>query len=389
MLGVLGVFAQLERDNFSERSMEGRRMAASKGNHSGGTISYGYTVNPETKALEIHPTEGDIVRRMFQWAADGVTTQQIALRLNAMGVPTKFRGRRGGRTFTALWHPATVNTILHHRAYTGVWDYGREARKPRDRRLTAGTRPALVSEELYMRAIERVKANRKMSKRNTKRFYLLSGLVRCDCGHAYCGLYYDLADGSEVRYYRCSRQRPNEPCGAPNIRADEIEPLVWADVREFLGRRENVIGAIEAMHASEDGSDLSGELERVDARLAALKEEESRLVDLYTAGMVSREVLDGKAGRIEAERRGALAVREQVQRERADANARRLHLQSIEQNLRALAEGLDSATPEQQREVIRALVASITIRKDRTIQIKYVYGQPSGVIAMHTSRAVP
>jgi len=389
MLGMLGTFAQLERDTFIERTQDGKRKAASKGNHTGGTVGYGWYIDPDTKAYVVDPEEAAVVRRLFAWAAEGLTTHQIADRLNAAGVPTKFHGVRGPRQFSGKWHPATVTTMLHHPAYKGDWDYGRESTKRHGRNLTAGKRPAIVAVELWERVQARLTANQKLSKRNTKRSYLLSGLIRCRCGHAYCGSYYDRADGSEVLYYRCTRQYPHEPCDAPNVPAAFVEGVVWEDVRGFLERPENVVEALQSLQVSESSD--STELDRIEARIRDLDEQEARLVTLYTIGKLSRPALDTEAGRIEVERRGALAMRIEVEQEAADLEARRQRVRDIQAQLERLSQQLGEPTPEQKRTVFRSLVGAVTIGKDeqgrQSVKVSYVFGDPTGGIVTSLSRA--
>lgn len=68
-------------------------------------------MDPETKRLLIEPTEAEVVRRMYTWAADGLTCHDIAKRLNALGVPTKYaregRGVRGKAT-AGVWRASRV-----------------------------------------------------------------------------------------------------------------------------------------------------------------------------------------------------------------------------------------------------------------------------------------
>ena len=389
MLGVLGTFAQLERDTFIERCQDGKRKAASKGNHTGGTVGYGWRIDPDTKAYVVDPDEAAIVQCLFAWADEGLTTRLIADRLNATGVPTKFNGARGARHYTAKWHPATITAMLHHPAYKGDWDYGREPIKRQNRNLTAGKRPAIVPVEQWERVQTRLAANQKLSKRNTKRSYLLSGLIRCRCGHAYCGSYYDLADGSEVLYYRCSRQYPHEPCDGPSVPASFVEGVVWEDVRGFLERPENVVEALQALHVTEPSD--SAELVRIETRIRDLDEQESRLVSLYTIGKLSRPALESEAGRIEVERRGALAIRCEIEQEVANLEARRQRVRDIQAQLERLSRQLGEPTPEQKRTVFRSLVGSVTVGKDEqghhSVKVSYVFGNPVGTIVTPISKS--
>ena len=73
--------------------------------------------------------------------------------------------------------------------------------------------------------------NKQFSKRNSKRFYLLGGLVRCPCGASLCGEYF-----SEHRYYRCTWGNNHHGgfegprCIARSTRADALEADVWESI---------------------------------------------------------------------------------------------------------------------------------------------------------------
>ncbi len=388
MIGMLGTFAQLERDTFMERSSDGKYKAVQKSAYSGGPVAYGYAWDQEARRLIIEPIEADIVRHIFAWVIDGLNTYDIARKLTVMGVRTRRDAPR--------WQPSSVARIIRNPAYKGEWVFGRKTNHTRQTLVTCPS-PAIVTPQIWEQAQRRLDANIKHSTRNSKHVYLLSGLIRCQCGGACTGSSEAQTRNLQVRKYKCYARNKRYPfqdrnCTTPPIRADLIESLVWEDIRGFLQDPANVIETLGAMKSG-NASDYSAELDRVEESLRQVEDAQSRLVLLYTSGSLPREVLDREASRLEAERRSYLSIKAEIEREQADEDARRARLRGVQEQLEQLAAGLDNPLPEQMQAVIRALVSGVTIGTDGegqpTARVKYVFGEPSTSIASQTSGPSP
>ena len=115
MIGMLSVFAQLERDTITERMSGGRKQKAKAGGYAGGCAAIGYRAERGKKELCEDKEKAATVRRVFEIYETARTLQQIADRLNAEGHTTK----RGAK-FT----PMQVSRILNRRdLYNGVYTY--------------------------------------------------------------------------------------------------------------------------------------------------------------------------------------------------------------------------------------------------------------------------
>jgi site-specific DNA recombinase len=101
-LGMLAVFAQLERDTIAERTKDALANKIANGENVGAT-AYGYRV--EDGKLVPVPEEQEVlaVIRGLRSGKKPKTYKEIADRLNADKIPCK----RGGK-----WHPSTVRMIL-------------------------------------------------------------------------------------------------------------------------------------------------------------------------------------------------------------------------------------------------------------------------------------
>ena len=104
-LGMIGVFAQLERDLISERTKDALAFKKSKGETLGGP-ALGFTLTGETKADELAVI--NYAKRLKQ---DGLSLGNIAGRFNAEQLPTK----RGGK-----WYKGTIRYLLNNLIYASV-----------------------------------------------------------------------------------------------------------------------------------------------------------------------------------------------------------------------------------------------------------------------------
>jgi len=104
-LGMLAVFAQLERDTIAHRTREALRHVQATGKHVGAP-PFGFAAGDG--GLRPVPAELAAVREAQRLRRQGRTLRQIAAWLTARGIPT----RRNGR-----WSPEHVRLMLANRLY--------------------------------------------------------------------------------------------------------------------------------------------------------------------------------------------------------------------------------------------------------------------------------
>ena len=89
MIGLLAVFAQLEREQIKERTAMGRIARAKSGlYYGGGNIPIGY--NYEDGRLCVNVYEAEQVKKFFQWYIDGMSYFAIATKLQKAGFHNLF-----------------------------------------------------------------------------------------------------------------------------------------------------------------------------------------------------------------------------------------------------------------------------------------------------------
>ena len=108
--------AKMERENINKRTSAGRSIKASQGGYSGGAAPFGYKVID--KQLYIVEDEAKLVRMIFAMKDEGATLQQIADKMNELGVRTHRDG---------VFRTSTVQVVLaNKKTYQGYYKYGKE-----------------------------------------------------------------------------------------------------------------------------------------------------------------------------------------------------------------------------------------------------------------------
>lgn len=377
LVQVEAAFAGKERRLIIERTQDGLRRAILAGKYSGGIVAYGYHLNPETKRLEIDEAEAAIVRLIFEWCSEeGLSCVAIAERLNGLGIPTRYtkleaarreRGKRSPTRTAGIWRAGRIRNMLRNPAYAGQWEWGKRSTKRRPADRIAGACPPIVSVETLAIAGRALANNRWAPGTPATRQYLLRGKIRCgDCGLMYLGTVSRVAAG-EKRYYRCNgatawRKLGRPKCSGKSLSADQIEDVVWQDVRAFIQAPEVAIAQLKAQRAPVD-STLGQRLAEVEGQLDELARRERNLLRVAAeATQLDIQSLDAILGEIRTAESSLKAYGASL-RDRLEAGeALDQELFGVATRLSALKGRIDEASFEERRLAVRQLVKRIEIR---------------------------
>jgi site-specific DNA recombinase len=395
VIQIRGAVAEYERALIADRMRRGRLAALRAGRLlPWSTPPYGYRADPlcprDPAGLRVEETEADRIRQIFAWYLEGgCNLYQIACRLTAAAIPTP----RGA----AIWNTSTVRKILVNTAYAGT-AYGNRLREvPAKRRFPLLTRTPkteggtsmqvrpreewipvaiapIVSTEQFAQAHERLRHNQQWSRRNTKGEYLLRQLVSC----RRCGLAHGVRTNERYGYYHCKgsdtlvqRRRP-EPCHAPQVRADHLDHLVWEDVCRLLLAPDILQAALE--HTQQQGLDSDARLARrhdLQRQDATIQQQIQRLIDAYTAQVLTLDELRERRTQLEARR--ASVERERHELEAATQQEVQLATVAtqLEQFRSVIAAGLDNASFAQRRAIVELLIDRVVVDTP-DVEIRYI-----------------
>ena len=165
MVGILSVFAQMERETIAERTLLGRSGRAEEGLwHGGGTDPIGYDyIDGE---LVVNETEAQQVRDVYAFYAMGLSVSEISRRMD------------GCKTKHGDWsHTSTIGNVLDNPLYAGTVHF--------DGTKGKGLHTPIVSVNIDKR-VKALRANLRRSAGIVDSPYLLTGLIYCaSCGARY------------------------------------------------------------------------------------------------------------------------------------------------------------------------------------------------------------
>jgi site-specific DNA recombinase len=387
IFNLLGLIAEWERETIKERTELGRKMALAAGKVMGKPPA-GYSKN-EKGMLVVDPLEGPLVQEVFDLLAKGVTAGAIARLLNQRGTPRLWlsRGYSGKNGEVSPWRPGVITEIAHNNLYwTGQYRYERK-----NGSVTVAPAPPLVDHATAILACRHLSTNNSLAKgraNGTSNIYLLSGLIRCECGSAWSG------SGSRDpgrTYYSCivaknkKRYAPEgRSCDMPHVRADKLDREVWGDIKAMAEHPGNLVEKIRAQLLGSAGDvdaakrDLEAVCREYDELLAKRLDAQLRA----DAGEMTREELSAylRAGvaRVNELEHKKAELAESLALRQVD-EARIASIESICRNLLEMVQESEG-NPVLMRELVQCLVKHVSVTMGNggtpTIHIQYLFSEP-------------
>jgi len=355
LFGMKGLFAEYERTKLLERTTRGKLQKAKEGKQPCGKPFYGYRlVNGKH---EIYEEEAKIVRMLFEWLVkDELTLYACQKCLNKLDIPSPV-GKK-------WWTRAAIYRVVANEAYTGDWYYNKRCRKDGKDSIRAKEEwvripiPAIISREVFEQVQTRFEKNRAFAMRNTKREYLLSGLLVCGkCGQRYTGW-----TSRGTAYYRCRSKGDflPEPCPSYGVRGDRLEPLIWDTVSRLLSQPQLIIDQVEK-DRHKPFEHLRANLERVRHALAKKKTEADRMLEAYKVGAIDLQTLKQKMDEIKSEEAKLNQEQLKLDTELRKAEAQELNEERLYEFCRNLPNVLTGLNFEDKRQILREVVDKIVV----------------------------
>src|SRR6266540_3455271 len=403
-----GMIAEYERAQIRERARCGKLYRARQGSQAVLVCApFGYRYLRKTDDadgyFQVDPAEAEVVREVFRRYSEGdESIAEIARALSARGVPT--------RTGKAVWDRSTVWGMLRNPAYRGQAAFGktqtsgqrakptRPARARGERHGRRETRrdqppenwtlvpvPALISEQTFELAQARLQENKRFAARNTKQPTLLQGILVCrECGYA-CYRTSTRTSSRRIYYYRCIgsdnyRHVGGRVCQSRPIRADELDDLVWAEVRHLLEQPELVRAEIKRrLEAVRSQHPAARRREGLERELARVRAGTARLIEAYQEQLIALEELRERMPKLRKRETTLTAQLSALEAELHDAETYLKLAETLEGFLARLADGLDQLTVHEQQRVLRLVVREVLIGGEQdNVTIRHSIPTPSG-----------
>ncbi|HEM3656805.1 TPA: recombinase family protein [Streptococcus suis] len=273
MVGILSVFAQLEREQIKERMQLGK-LGRAKAGYSMMWMSppFGYRISKGDKVVSINPIQAVIVSRIYSEYISGKPISKILSDLNAEG--------HVGRD--KPWSLTTIKDILKNPTYCGKIRFRGE--------LYDGMHDSIIPEEDFELAqieLQRRQVETYSRTNNPRPFqskYMLSGLLKCAYCQSTLRIYvaHKRKDGTYPPLkYQCANRFNKDlskRCDSKQYDKNELEMAVISKLCDlkFESGVDNL--KIEPVDKNELKRELQSVLSKID-----------RLTELYIDGFVERE----------------------------------------------------------------------------------------------------
>lgn len=362
MVQLIMVFAQLERKMTAERTFSIMRDRADRGLWNGGHILGYRSRKDDPGKLEIDEEGAAIVRRIFDLFEELGSSGAVTRRLNDLGIRypiyrTRSDKQRGGNRFTKQ----KIIGILRNAVYIGQIRWGDSVKE--------GCHEPIISQQQFDRVqlqIGKTITRRMNLKKPKGRVYLLSGLLRCQCGAHMVGA---SAHGrTDVNYYYvCTRQQHEGgkySCQSSRIPAEALENAIIgriAAIGRMVEARDRIVQeALACLGGEADRLREAEDLAR--RRLAQVHADIGRLVDvLKSLGARGLASVQSELERLEEEE-------EQVKKNLADIAKRQAPVERVSDDARAfletwqdIGELLEAAVPEERLQLLQHYIEVVEL----------------------------
>jgi DNA invertase Pin-like site-specific DNA recombinase len=323
MRGFKGIVNEMYIDNLSEDVHRGQKDKFLEGYWVGGRV-YGYKLEPVLSAherdpygnpkqtatlIKIDPVQAKIVNEIFARFAKGASPQAIAADLNKRNVPSPGSTWKREVRRCYGWARSAIRAMIQNPIYSGVLYWNRsqwikreaelnpDVRRPKSRRLRKERGKAefhrldaphlrIVTDAAWKLSQLRLNANKvkpddKRLLSGGKAIYMLSGLLRCQCGAHF------VLDSAT--HYRCGKDHDGRACTKSQslrVRRDIAEQIILKPIVDELLAPSVVDEMVKEMRTyyAQRMADAKTEKAKAPAEVQELDERITRLRTRLKAG---------------------------------------------------------------------------------------------------------
>lgn len=361
MIGILAVFAQLEREQIKERTSMGKEARAKEGKWGGGsTEPIGYDYDAPNDLLIVNDYEAMQLKELAELVLEGLPLRTIEKQFTEKGYTHKH----------GTWDPKSMRRALRSKMYRGYIKYKGEWYK--------GEHEAIFTEETHNRLVklldQRAEQYKLTGVKAGVQTTYFGGLLHC----AHCGGKYTKQagkkrkDGTAPLYYscysRCNKVKkmvkdPN--CKNKNWRMGDLDDLIFAEIRKLAMSPE----LIEDIKKEKKQQEVEpNKIEIIEKEIEKVDEQISRFMDLYGIGKFTIDQVSGKIDPLNEQRKNL-----QKELDALNAAAGRLTVAEAAEIIDSFGEILDGGDFNEIRATIELLIYYVELDNDDvTIHWKFV-----------------
>jgi site-specific DNA recombinase len=364
---LLGVFAQWEREEITERVNASVLTRAKLGKSINGSAPYGYQW--KDRKLVIQPEEAAIRRKAYELFLQHRRKGHVAKLLNAAG----YRSRNG-----SIWRDTQVLRTLIDPSAKGIYYFNRVRQtekswrtepKPESEWGKVECEP-IISDELWNQTNQIIEEQLKSWKRPGKTpVHLFSGLAHCACGHKM----YVRAGSPKYFCRKCCNKIP----------VTDLENVVHQELKVFFTQPERVTHHLQA--ADKNLVEKQTLLDAHQRELQKVRDEMKQTHRLYVEGHITAQGFGDFYKPAEQRLNQLVAELPKLQAEVDFLKINKLSTDDILHEASTLYDRWPKLPTEDKRKIVECLVEKIVIG-DGEIDITLSHRPPSEEVCKNQQR---
>lgn len=353
VIGLLSVFAQLEREQIKERMQLGKLGRAKAGKSMmWAKTSYGYNYDKETGSMTVNEYEALAVKEIFTSYLAGMSITKLRDKINEE-YPKQ-----------PAWSYRTIRGILANPVYCGLNQYKGQTFQ--------GTHKAIISlddfEQTQRELAKRQQTAKELS--NPRPFqakYMLSGLAQCGYCHAPLKviLGQKRKDGTRFKRYECYQRHPrktkgvtvyndNKKCDSGYYDMELLEHYVLTRISQLQNDPEKI------QELFSDDTSPAVDRQAIQKQIDSLTLKLSKLNDLYLDDRITLDELRSKSSDFIKQR---TALEEEIKKASTDKQAGQR--KKIEKLLDASS--VFDMSYDNQKVIVRELIDKVQVTSDKIV----------------------
>lgn len=355
-IGILSVFAQLEREQIKERMQMGKMGRAKAGKAMNWwNPAFGYIYNGET--YDIDEFKAAIVKRIYTDYLSGTSINKIAENLNSEGHLGKDK----------QWSFKTVRTILANSDYTGNVKYHGKTYAGQHISIIDQKSFETVQHELKIRQQEAYRKNNNPRPFQSK--YILSGLL--ECKYCSCNLilvqYRPRKDGTHLSVYKCPStmrkkmftQRQLSNCPSLTQERQTLEEYVIKEISKLQTNTDKIDSMSSLKTINVDAYNI--ELEKIEKSL-------KKLVNIYVdTDSLTIDIFNEKKEILLAQKNKITEKIQAIEKKQPD-----LSIKEAKKVLNGIKGNIATASYDKKYKIVRKLIKKIIVGNEEST-IKWAF----------------
>lgn len=376
--GIMGLFSSMEKSKILARTRRGKETKWRLGKHASGHVPFGYRVNEEKKYV-IERQQAEIVKKVFEIAAQGKGAEVVAQELNSLNIstPSEILGGWGHVRKYEGWSKSSVRKLLDHTCYVG-FAYLNITQRKDDKRIKRPRAewikieyPPIVTDEVF-NEVQRLKKVHRTNSGTYNQKYLISRLVKCECGSKLT--VEPQVDGSY--FYSCYMQRRRKACDMKWQKGPDLENAIWSEVEKVISDPEYLeTNLMVSLREWEQNNQTKVDKEVLVRKLQDKAIERDRVIRLHVKEKITEGEMDQQLDSIRREEeilKQNLALAEKAEKSRMTLDS---SIRKIRQEVKKIKNRIPSLAHEEKRAILQTLLGGsiITVFKNGEIEIPSVY----------------